>query len=132
VIASQDHTQRFVHLDVSWMAPASLCAVDALARLQLVARERGCSLELHGADGHLVMLLELVGLADVLQVCPSCGAMPLGSSTPDRGEREDGEPRRVEEGVNDFDAPIAEIQDVEGRRCGSFTGCQRSRGPNAE
>jgi hypothetical protein len=114
------------------MEPASLCAVDALARLQLVARERGCSLEIHGADGQLVMLLELVGLADVLQVCACCGAMPLGSCTPGRGEPEDGEPRRVEQGVNDVDAPIGEIQDVDGRRCGSFTGCQRSTDRNAE
>ena len=45
-----------------------LRAVDALARLQLDARRRGCTVWLRHACTDLVELLELVGLADVLQV----------------------------------------------------------------
>ena len=67
-------THPFVHLDVSWMVPADLCAVDVLARLQLVALQRGRSLELHGADRDLVDLLEFVGLEAVIRVCPCCRA----------------------------------------------------------
>jgi ABC-type transporter Mla MlaB component len=59
-----------VDLDVSWLVPADLGAVDALARLHVVAGRRGCRLRLHGADGGLAELVELVGLGDVLQLCP--------------------------------------------------------------
>jgi hypothetical protein len=44
--------------------------VDALARLQLAARRRGCLLELRNASPELLDLLEFVGLADVV---PECG-----------------------------------------------------------
>jgi ABC-type transporter Mla MlaB component len=62
-----------VDLDVSWLVPADLSAVDALARLQLAADRRGRWLQLHGADQGLAELLELVGLSDVVRVCPYCG-----------------------------------------------------------
>jgi hypothetical protein len=62
-----------VHMDVSWVVPADLTAVDALARLQLVAGRCGRTLRLHGADGRLVELVELVGLRDTLVVC-DCAA----------------------------------------------------------
>jgi ABC-type transporter Mla MlaB component len=66
---------RVVDLDVSWLVPADLGAVDALARLQLVVSRCGCSLQLHGADGGLAELLEFVGLKDVMHLCPcSAGA----------------------------------------------------------
>jgi ABC-type transporter Mla MlaB component len=45
-----------------------LAAVDALARLQLEARRQGCTVWLRGACPDLIHLLELVGLAGVLQV----------------------------------------------------------------
>jgi ABC-type transporter Mla MlaB component len=67
-----------VDLDVSWLVPADLRAVDALARLQLAANRRGRWLQLHGADQGLAQLLELVGLSDVVRVCPYCrSAKPL-------------------------------------------------------
>jgi ABC-type transporter Mla MlaB component len=59
-----------VDLDVSWLVPADLVAVDALARLHVVAARRGCRLRLHGADGGLAELVRLVGLGDVLNLCP--------------------------------------------------------------
>ncbi len=45
-----------------------LSVVDELARLQLEARRQGCSIWLRHACPDLAGLLELVGLADVLQV----------------------------------------------------------------
>ncbi len=45
-----------------------LSVVDELARLQLGARRRGCSLWLRHACPDLAELLGLAGLADVLQV----------------------------------------------------------------
>lgn len=40
--------------------------VDALARLQLVARRNGCRVHLRGACSDLVRLVEFMGLRDVL------------------------------------------------------------------
>ena len=61
-----------VDLDVSWLVPADLNAVDALARLHVVAVRRGRRVRLHRVDGGLAELLELVGLGDVLHLCPHC------------------------------------------------------------
>jgi hypothetical protein len=61
-----------VDLDVSWLVPADLGAVDALARLQVAASRCGRSLQLHGACGGLPDLLEFLGLGDVLHVCDCC------------------------------------------------------------
>jgi hypothetical protein len=61
-----------VDLDVSWLVPADLCAVDVLARLQVSVARRGRRLLLHGADGGLVELLEFVGLGDIMGLCSCC------------------------------------------------------------
>jgi ABC-type transporter Mla MlaB component len=61
-----------VDLDVSWLVPADLCAVDALARLQVTASRCGRSLQLHGASAGLPDLLVFVGLGDVLHLCKCC------------------------------------------------------------
>ncbi len=79
-----------VDLDVSWLVPADLGAVDALARLQVTASRCGKSLQLHGAGGGLPELLEFLGLSDVLHLCPCC-CPPRAS---DNGGR--GEPHRAE------------------------------------
>lgn len=50
--------------DVGALAPADLAAVDALARLRLTARRRGCRLHLRSATPELLALLALVGLAE--------------------------------------------------------------------
>ena len=68
-----------------------LSVVDELARLQLDARRHGCSIWLRRACPELVELLQLVGLADVLQV---------------RGNAEGGEQAGVEEVVVPDD-PVA-------------------------
>jgi hypothetical protein len=117
---------RLAHLDVSWMAPADLCTVDALARLQLVAVQRGRSLEIHGADRRLVGLLELVGLAEAVQVCHRCRVPASGSDGRGGGKPEDAEQRRVEESVDGANAPASDVEHVEGGGGGWFTGCPRS------
>jgi ABC-type transporter Mla MlaB component len=74
-----DQHDQVVDLDVSWLVPADLCAVDALARLQVAASRRGCWLQLHGADGGLVELIDLIGLGGVVRLCPCCSSsMPGG------------------------------------------------------
>jgi len=70
--SDQSPTEGLVDLDVSWLVAADLRAVDALARLQLVASRRGRRLQLHGAGPSLVALLDVVGLDDVVRVCPFC------------------------------------------------------------
>ena len=67
-----DRGDAAVDLDVSWLVPADLAAVDALARLQVVALQCGRRLWLHRADGGLVELVELAGLGDVVRLCGCC------------------------------------------------------------
>jgi hypothetical protein len=56
-----------VACDVSALA-AEAAAVDALARLALVARQLGCPLRVHRASPELRDLVELCGLSDALGV----------------------------------------------------------------
>lgn len=58
--------------------------IDALARLQLVARRRGWTIRLTHTDRELVELLELTGLADVI----GDRQPPLPSLSALEGERE--------------------------------------------
>ena len=51
--------------DVSKVDPDAV-SVDALARLQLSARRRGCQARLRGASNELLDLLAFMGLRDVL------------------------------------------------------------------
>ena len=50
--------------DVS-KAAATMVAVDALARITLVAKRQGCETQLQGASDELLGLLELVGLREL-------------------------------------------------------------------
>jgi hypothetical protein len=61
-----------VDLDVSWLVPPDLRAVDTLARLQVLASRCGRSLQLHGAGAGLPELIEFAGLGEVLHLCTSC------------------------------------------------------------
>ena len=83
-----------VACDVSELA-AELAAVDALARLALVARRLGCPLKVRRASPELRDLVELCGLGDALGVVGRNGRQPE--------QRE--EPVDVEEGVDPDDAP---------------------------
>jgi ABC-type transporter Mla MlaB component len=51
--------------DVAGVVPDAVC-VDALARLQLAARRRGCCVRLENASEPLLALVELMGLTHVL------------------------------------------------------------------
>jgi ABC-type transporter Mla MlaB component len=52
--------------DVAGIA-ADAVAVDALARLALAARRRGCDVRLRGASPGLLALVDFIGVADVLR-----------------------------------------------------------------
>ena len=54
-----------VFCDVSGVEPDAV-AVDALARLQLAARRRGCRVRLRGGSSELRELVAFMGLRDVL------------------------------------------------------------------
>jgi hypothetical protein len=84
-----------VACDVSELE-AELLAVDALARLALVARRLGCPLKMRSASPELRGLVELCGLTDALGVVGRNGRQPE--------ERE--QPVDVEERV-DADDPLA-------------------------
>lgn len=118
-----DRWRGVVDLDVSWLVPADLRAVDALARLQLVATRCRGRLVLHGADGGLVELLDFVGLGDVLYLCPCCRGAPCVELGPRaEGEPERPEQRRLDEGVDGADAPVDGVEDVDGERGGRAAG----------
>jgi ABC-type transporter Mla MlaB component len=51
--------------DVTLAGPDAV-TVDALARVHLAARRRGCSTRLCGASSELIELLDFAGLRDVL------------------------------------------------------------------
>jgi len=82
--------------DVGALSRPDVVALDALARLELVARRRGARLALHHASAELLELVALAGLGRAVRACvPAvhgcCLVDELG------GEPEGGEQRRVEE-----------------------------------
>jgi ABC-type transporter Mla MlaB component len=62
----EEHGAELLLCEVSGVAGDAV-AVDALARLALVARRRGCDVRLSGACAELLALVALLGLADVLR-----------------------------------------------------------------
>jgi ABC-type transporter Mla MlaB component len=75
---------------------ADVRTVDALARLQLVARSLGCSIRLHRPSPELDALLSFLGLAEAVA--------SVGRRGRQAEERE--QPLGVEERVNRDDAPL--------------------------
>ncbi len=63
-------------VDVRGRVP-DVVTVDALARLQLVARRHGCEVRLQNASTELIELVELMGLGGVLQGQPEEREDPL-------------------------------------------------------
>jgi ABC-type transporter Mla MlaB component len=59
----------FALCDVSRLDPSAV-TVDALARLQLATRRRGCEVRLRGPSNELQELVDFMGLADVLPQMP--------------------------------------------------------------
>jgi anti-anti-sigma regulatory factor len=62
-----------VDIDVSCITEPDEYTLDALARLHLTARRLGASIRLLGARPELVDLIQLAGLADVLEVVVESG-----------------------------------------------------------
>ena len=58
--------REIVICDVRRVEPDA-ASVDALARLQLAARRKGCLVRLRNASVELLELVSFMGLADVLQ-----------------------------------------------------------------
>jgi hypothetical protein len=56
--------------DVAGLTPADMDAVDALARLALLARRRRVPLWVRDPSAELCALVDLAGLSRVLPVCP--------------------------------------------------------------
>ncbi len=61
-----DGRRTEVVLDVDDLVDPDCATVDALARLQLAAQERGCEVRLRNASSALLELVELMGLTHVL------------------------------------------------------------------
>lgn len=58
---------------------ADAVSADALARLQLAARRRGCQIRLRGASEQLRLLIEFMGLTEVLPAA-ALGVDPGGKA----------------------------------------------------
>jgi hypothetical protein len=58
---------RSVCLDCGHIEAPTATTIDAIARLQLAARRRGCQLELANANLYLLELIGFVGLSGVLR-----------------------------------------------------------------
>ena len=65
---------ELVTCDLGAVADPDLATVDALARLQLVARRVGCSVRLRDAGADLQGLLALTGLSDAVGLAPALSA----------------------------------------------------------
>lgn len=66
-----DTVVEVVTCDVGAIVRPDLVVVDALARMQLAARQVGRSIRLRHAGAELLALLGLVGLDEVLPLCPA-------------------------------------------------------------
>jgi ABC-type transporter Mla MlaB component len=64
-VLEQSAGARIVLCDVRGVEPDAV-TVDALARLQLAARRRGCQVRLRYATDELLQLVDFMGLTDVL------------------------------------------------------------------
>jgi anti-anti-sigma regulatory factor len=98
---------------------ADVTTVDAVVRLQLVARRHGCSLSLRHPSRQLLDLLRLAGLTDVVVVDP-----PLLPELERQSEQ--GEKTPVDKVVEPGDDSLRDFQDVNGERFPSIGPCSGS------
>ncbi len=73
--------RRTIVCDVQHLVAPDAACVDALCRLQLEARRRGCVVELRNRPRALVELLNFMGVADVLRGSDEVA----GDAVPDAG-----------------------------------------------
>lgn len=83
--------RRTVVCDIGEVTDPDAATVDTLSRLQLTAKRFGVDLRVAGASIALHELTDLMGLSDVLLLCPASAVEP--GRKPEQGE----EPRGVEE-----------------------------------
>jgi ABC-type transporter Mla MlaB component len=86
--------------DVGSLTHADVAVVDALCRMRLAARRRGCKLRRRGVSTGLLELLFLTGLSDVVSVVP-----PLGVGAEGQPEQRE-HPGGVEEERDPADPPV--------------------------
>ena len=86
--------------DVGSLTRSDVAVVDALCRMHLAARRRGCQPRLRGASTGLLELLFLTGLSDVVPVVPPSGIGAEGQ--PEQREH----PGGVEEERDPADPPV--------------------------
>jgi ABC-type transporter Mla MlaB component len=66
-----------VTCDVGVLDSCDLVVIDALARMELIARRLGCTVQVSRASDQLVELIAFAGLQEVLPVCrPDGGGAP--------------------------------------------------------
>ena len=102
---------RILLCDVGQLPRPDLGTVDALARLQLVARRRGCRVRLANASPELVGLIDLAGLAGVLDVGSEAPRRSAGEVRRQAEQRE--EARGVEEERDARDPVAGELDHLE-------------------
>ena len=77
--------------DVGALTRPDVIALDALARLELIARRRGARLALHRASAELLELVTLAGLGDAVRACDptlhDCGLVDELGREPEGGEQ---------------------------------------------
>ncbi len=108
VVVDSGHA-GIVRCDVSACTEIDELTLDVLARLQLVARRLGTSVQLHNARTRLLDLLALVGLSDVLPAIEARGpeAEPAEWLRLDADRQaEQREQVRVDEEVEGCDPPV--------------------------
>ncbi|MGH6719985.1 MAG: STAS domain-containing protein [Alphaproteobacteria bacterium] len=86
--------------DVGAVTNSDVAVIDALCRMKLAARRRGCQLRLRDASAGLLQLIFLVGMSDIMPVVPGSGGELKGQPE----ERE--HPGRVQEERDPADPTI--------------------------
>jgi ABC-type transporter Mla MlaB component len=87
-------TDEVVPCDVRSVTRPDAAAIDALARLQLIARRRGRRIGLRNASPELQELLAAVGLSEVLPCAEGSGLETVGEAEqrePAGGVQEEGD-----------------------------------------
>jgi hypothetical protein len=90
---------RSVICECARIQDPELATIDQLARLALAARRGGGRLHLRNANAAMMMLIDLAGLAEVLEALPLCVEV---EGQPEEGEQ----PGGVEEEGELTDPPL--------------------------
>jgi ABC-type transporter Mla MlaB component len=103
VVVVDSGESAFVTCDVSACTDVDESTLDVLARLQLVARRLGTSVQLRNAGARLLDLLALVGLSEVVPA--TAPPAPIQLRVEAHGQTEEGEQVLVDEEVEGDEPP---------------------------